>query len=135
MGRYYRIQAASFGDTDLPLVVSARVSRQAEPLPAAGSDHRFATSVQLRPAGVAVELRLRATRVAEGLTVGDRAELRFTAMPADASSPMRQVTVAGAVVTAVEIGYAQNAPAVATLRFAAESADGLTDPAAAEDAP
>jgi len=134
MSRYAGIQAASFGSTALPLPISVRLVRRAEPIHASGENDGFETSIQLGPTSLIAELRIRGTAAAEGLTVGSKQTLSVTIAPSAATQAARIVTLAGAVLLAVELTYEQGKPASATLRFAAEAASGTVDPFSAEDA-
>jgi len=134
MARYGPIESVRFGGADVPLPVSVRLSRSAAPLPAADAHAAFATSVQTDLPVLTAEVRTRATAVAEGLALGTRGDLVLTIAPAAAGIPARVVTLAGAVLVAIEHAYEQTSPATALLRFAAEADAGDTDPFHAEDA-
>ncbi len=134
MSRYAGIQAASFGSTSLPLPVSLRLARRAETMRAAGDDDSFETSLQLGPTHLTAELRIRGTATAEALDVGSQDTLSVTIAPSTAAQAARTVTLAGAVLLAVELNYEQGKMASAMLRFAAEAANGTVDPFSAEDA-
>ncbi|MGC9455371.1 MAG: hypothetical protein ACP5HU_10980 [Phycisphaerae bacterium] len=134
MARYMRIGSASFGGTPLPLPVSLRLSRRVEPQPAVGDSHTFAASVETAAPMLTADLRLRDTASAEALTPGEKADLSFTIRSTEAGRPSRNVTLTGAVLVGVELNYEQTDPASATLRFVAESDDGLTDCFSAGDA-
>jgi hypothetical protein len=125
----------TFGQTPLPLPLSVKVTRRAEPLPLGGDADDFATSVQLDTPAILAEVRVRGTAAAEALSLGRQATLAFTVAPAESGKPSRTIALAGAVLVAVELSYEQSALATATLRFAAEAGDGETDPFSAENAP
>jgi len=134
MSRYRHVQSVTFGETLLPLPMSVRLSRRAETAPAAGDDEAFATSVQLRPATIAAEVRIRGTAVAEMLELGQQETLSLTVTPTQDGASSRTVTIAGAVLSDVELEYDQASMATARLRFVAEASDGNTNPYTAEDA-
>ena len=129
-----RILSASFGATDLPLPLSARVGRSCDALPAAGQADAFPTSVQTGEPRVTGEVRLRGIAAAEGLALGRIDTLTFTVAGARQGQPNRTATLAGAVLVGVETAFEQSGQAVATLRFVAEAPDGQIDPFLAEDA-
>lgn len=130
--RYQRITAVTFGALELPLPMSVRLYRSAEPQLARGDGDLFATSVQLSSPQITAEVRIRGTAVAETLSLGQCGSLTFTVAPAQSGQASRTVTLGGAVLTAVELAYEQTAMAAATLRFAAEATDGA-DPFHAEE--
>jgi hypothetical protein len=134
MARTTRIESVAFGAAPLPLPVSVRLSRRAEPRPAIADEDAFAASVELGPPVLSAEVRLRDTSAAEGLSLGQQDDLTFTVQSAEAGTAGRNVTLSGAVLVAVELSYEQTDVAAATLRFVAESATG-SDPFAAGDAP
>ncbi len=134
MARYARIQSAAFGSTDLPLPVSVRICRQAEPNAAAGDGDLYATSVQIGPGRTTAELRIRGTATAESLALGRQDNLKITLAPGQDGAPLREVRLIDAVLVAVELAYEQTAMATAILRFVAEANNGLTEPVTAEDA-
>jgi len=133
MDRYMRILSASFDGSALPGPMEARLTRRAEPLPAAGDADSFASSVQLHAPRTIVEVRIRGTKAAEGFAIGAAGELSFTVAAANNQAAGRRITIARAILAAVELAYEQTAPATARLRFVAESLDGETDPFLAED--
>ncbi len=133
MERYGRIQSVTFGQTPLPLPLSVRVSRRAEPMPAAGQEAAFATSVQIDAPVITAEVRLRGIAVPEGLSLGQRDTLSIVIDPTRAGQAGRSIMLAGAVLVAVETVYEQTAMAAATLRFVAEADQPDSDPFAAED--
>ena len=135
MERYQRITSVAFDQTALPLPLSVRLSRRAEPQPAAGDSDGFATSVQLGCPLIVAEVRIRGTAAAEGLSLGARGTLALTIAPTGGGQPSRTVTLIGAILTAIELSYEQTSMASATLRFVAEADDGDTDPFSAEEAP
>ncbi|MGA2265407.1 MAG: hypothetical protein ABSH10_03140 [Phycisphaerae bacterium] len=134
MNRYVCIKSLTFDGSPLPLPLSVRLSRQCQASPAGGDGDLFATSVQIARPSLNVEVRIRDTSVTETLPLGRRGTLSFVVAAASGQGG-RQITIAGAVLTAVELSYEQIAPAVATLRFLAETDDGLTDPMQAEVSP
>ena len=133
MARYTSVQSVSFGTVTLSLPLSVRVTRKVTPAPAAGDDDAFTTSVQTSAATVLTEVRTRDVAAADALTPGEQATLTLTSGPTESGQVGRVVTLAGAVLTVVEINYDQSAMAAATLHFVAEAADGDTDPFTAED--
>jgi hypothetical protein len=135
MDRHSRIISITFAGSPLPLPMSVRVSRRAEPRPAGGDDDAFVTSVQLGPVMIVAEVRIRGTASAEGLHLGQKGDLCFTVAATADDQPARNATIAGAVLTGIEHSYEQTAMATATLRFAAEAAGGTADPFHAEEAP
>ncbi len=133
MNRYSHINSLMFGQTALPLPISVRVGRSVNAMAADTDEGVFATSVQTGPAAVTVEIRLRGTAVAESLALGTQGDISFTISPTRSGQQAREVTVSGAVLVASDISYAQDAMAVAILRFAAEADDANTEPFNAED--
>ena len=132
MERYTQIQSVAFGETTLPLPLSVRLLRTTDPQPAYGNHEIYATSVQiLRPVFIA-EVRIRHSVTAETLSLGQKADLSFTATPASAEGSPRTITLSGAVVTSIDLVYEQSKMATALLRFAAEAADGNQEPFSAE---
>lgn len=133
MDRYTRIQSVTFGQRTLGLPLWAKVFRRVEPQIAAGDGDRFTRSVQFGAAVAGAEVKLRDSAAAEELSPGDAGALVLEVAGGGASSPVRVIEIGAAVLTAVEIEYAQGGPAAAVLRFEAESADGQANPFAAED--
>ena len=133
MDRYQRITSVTFGALSLPLPLSARLSRKAEPQTARADNDLFATSVQLSAPQMMAEVRIRGTAAAEALSLGQRGTLAITVSPTEAGKASRTIRLAGAVLTAVELAYEQASMAAATLRFAAEADNGGTDPFSAEE--
>ncbi len=133
MDRYLHIQSLKFGLESLPLPLLVRLSRSVQAAPAGGDNDAFITSVQLDQTTVSAEIRIRGTAVAESLSLGQQGDLTFAVAPTCSGQSARSVTLAGAVLVGVDIGYEQGSMAVATLRFIAEAADGNTDPFSAED--
>jgi hypothetical protein len=133
MDRYGRISYATFGATTLPLVLWAKVTQRAEPDIGAGDGDKFATSVQLGPPLLSAEVRIRGTAAAEALALGSQADLTLSILPAARGGTARTITLAGAVLTAVELQYEQSAMATANLKFVAQSSDGQGNPFGAED--
>jgi hypothetical protein len=134
MSRYVGIEELTFGGAALPLPLSLHLSRQVAALPAGGDNDFFATSVQLSRPTLMAEARIRDTAAAEGLSLGRREDLSFTVAASDGQQ-RRRITLAGAVLIAVELHYEQAAVAAATLRFLAEADDGGDDPFAGEELP
>ena len=132
MGRYTRIQSIIFGQTPLPLPLSVRLSRRAEALSAGGDDDAFATSVQIGRPVVLADVRIRGTATAEELSLGQIETLSFTVAPAESGQSARQITLAQAVLVAIELIYEQATMTVARLQFVAEAQVGTTDPFSAE---
>ena len=135
MSRYGKIESVSFGQIDLPLPLSIKLTRQSEALPAAGESDSFATSLQLSQPKIMAEVRVRGTAVAESLTVGDAGTLAFTISPTSEAQRSRRVTMQGAVLCSVELVYEQTSMACAALSFVAAAPDGNQDPVTAEDLP
>jgi hypothetical protein len=131
--RYLSIKEATFDGSPLPLPVSLRMGRFADPQPAIGDSDVYATSIQLGPFRLTAELVIRDTSAAEALCLGQKGDLACTIGAADSGSDGRDVALAGAVLVAIELSYQQSAMATATLRFAAEADDGTEDPFSAED--
>ncbi|MFA6133386.1 MAG: hypothetical protein WC869_05140 [Phycisphaerae bacterium] len=127
MNRYLGIESLTFGQLPLPLPLSVHLSRQVAAMPAGGDGDLFATSIQLAKPTVLAEVRIRDTAAAEGLTLGEQGDLSFIVTSSDAQQK-RCVSLAGAVLVAVEYNYEQTAMATASLRFLAESDDGAADP-------
>jgi len=132
MGRYTDIHSVSFAGSVLPLPLSARIVRKVEISPA-GGEEAFATSVQTAEAAVTAEVRIRDTAAAEALSLGEQGELVLTIGASESGQAGRAVTLAGAVLSAVELAYEQSSMASAVLRFVAEAAGGGSDPFSAED--
>lgn len=133
MPRVQSITQATFDHLSLGLVTAIRLGRTASPKPSGSDAAAFATSVQLGQPMITVELRTRSLDVAESLTLGHKGDLVFATGPTQAQQPARQVTLAGAVLHAVELLYEQATPACATLRFLAESDSPDLDPFRAEE--
>jgi hypothetical protein len=135
VSRYTHITTAAFGDTNLPLPMWVKLSRHCQPLPAAGDNQRFASSVQLATPTISAAIQIRGTAVAESLSLGTEGDLVFAVLPAKSMIKARKITLHGAVLHAVELAYDQSEMACAVLRFVAACADGNTDPVIAEDLP
>lgn len=133
MNRYSHINSLMFGQTALPLPLSVRVGRSVQATSAGSDKGVFATSVQTDKAAVTVEIRLRGTAAAESLSLGEQGDLSFSVSPTRSGQSPRDITIDGAVLVASDISYAQDAMAVATLRFLAEADDADTEPFTAED--
>lgn len=133
MSRYLRILDATFDDIVLPLPLSARLSRQAQPLATAGDADAFVSNVQLSKPVISLELQIRDTAVAEGLYLGQAGLLEMTIGSSKTGKPARCIALAGAVLHAVELEYLQNGFAKATLRFTAAAPHPSQDPFSAED--
>jgi len=134
MERYCGILSASFGDIPLPLPVWVRVSRRAEALPTGGDGDTYQTDVRLaRPLPVAT-VRLRGTAAAESRTLGEYGTLTFTVAPAASDQAGRTISLAGAVLSGIDLHYSQAGMAEAELRFVVEAPQGAVDPFQAEDA-
>jgi hypothetical protein len=134
MDRYMRIAGVTFGQTSLPLPISARLSRSAEARPALSDNDIFTTSVEISPPLLTAEVRIRGTAAAEGLSLGQQGDLSLTVSPTGSGGAPRVITLSGAVLIAVDLTYEQSAMATALLRFVAESSNGQQDPFSAEDA-
>lgn len=133
MDRYSRISWAKFGTAPLPLVLWAKITRRSEPDVGASDIDKFATSVQVGPPLLWGEVRIRGTAAAEALVLGSQADLTLEILPAAKGGTPRTITLAGAVLTSVELQYEQSAMATASLKFIAESRDGQGDPFGAEE--
>jgi hypothetical protein len=133
MNRYMRISAVTFGNVDLPLPLSVRLSRRCDALPARGQDDRFATSVQLGAPTIIAEVKVRDTGVAESLALGQGGTLSFTVGATRKGQLPRRVRIEGAILHAADLVYEQAAIATGVLRFVAEARDGQIDPFTAED--
>ena len=133
MNRYTRVENVSFGSTELPLVLSVKLARHCQPLPAGGDDEFFATSVQLGRPLITAEVRLRDTAAAESLSLGQIATLAFRVGGASSGQAGRNVQLEGAVLHSMELAYEQATMACAVLRFAAAAPHGNQDPLIAED--
>ena len=131
MNRYSGIETLAFGTVALPLPLSVHISRQIAALPASGDAELFATSVQTGRPTLLAEAKIRDISAAEGLELASKADLSFVVACCDGSGK-RRITLAGAVLVAVELGYEQSSMATATLRFLAEACDGLIEPFAGE---
>jgi len=134
MSRFASIQSVSFGQTSLGLPLSVRIARTAQTVPAAGDNDAFTTSIQLGTSSVVAEVRVRDVAVAEDLVLGQKATLSLRSNPTESGQAGRDITLAGAVLIAIEIAYEQASMAAATLRFIAEADQGATDPFDAENA-
>ena len=134
MGRHMRIANVTFGQTALPLPVSARLSRCTTPRAYLSDGDVFTTSVEISPPSLTAEVRIRDTATAEDLSLGQQGDLTLTVLPTGSGGSSREITLSGAVLIAVELTYEQSSMATALLRFAAESDDGQQDPFSAEDA-
>ena len=134
MSHYTTIQAATFDEVPLASVLMVRIVRRAATSASAGDSDAFVTSVQPAPVQIEAELRTRDLAMAEALAIGTQGVLAFTTASAQPSLPGREIALAGAVLSAVELTYEQTAMGVATLRFIAEAADGSTDPFAGQEA-
>ena len=133
MNRYTRVENVSFGQTQLPLVLSVKLARHCQPLPAGGDNEFFATSVQLGRPLISAEVRLRDTAAAESLSLGQVATLAFSVGGASSGQAGRSVQLAGAVLHSMDLTYEQAAMACAVLRFVAAAPQGNQDPLTAED--
>jgi hypothetical protein len=133
MNRYTRVENVSFGQAQLPLVLSVKLTRQCQPLPAGGDSDFFATSVQLGRPLISAEVRLRDTAAAESLALGQIATLTFSVGGASSGQAGRSIQLQGAVLHSMELTYEQAAMACAVLRFVAAAPQGNQDPVIAED--
>lgn len=127
MTRYSGIVHVTFDSRELPLPVAASIGRRCEPLPAPGDAQRFVSSIQLAPAVLTAEVTIRGTAAAEGLVLGQCGPLSLTLGPTQAGQASRTVRLEGAVLHAIELSYAQQGLAQATLKFVAQS-DAQQDP-------
>ena len=133
MDRHGAIASVTFGQTSLPLPISVRLFRRTEPKPAAADSDAFVTSIQLDAPMVGVEVRMRGTAAAEGLSLGPSGVLSIQLAPTRAGQVGRTITVSNAVLAGTELQYEQTVPAVAKLDFVAEAIDGTADPFAAQE--
>jgi hypothetical protein len=127
VNRYSGIEDLAFGTVALPLPLSVHISRQLAALPAGSDAELFATSIQTGRPTLLAEAKVRDISVAEALELGSKADLSFVVACSDGSGK-RRITLGGAVLIAVELGYEQSSMATATLRFLAEASDGLIEP-------
>jgi len=135
MDRYMRVQSVTFGQTELPLPLSVKLSRRAEARPASGDNDAFVTSIEIDQPTISLEVRLRGTAAAENLSLGQQADVSFTVAATHSQGTPRTISLVGAVLVGIELAYEQAAMATAVLRFVAEAQDGGQDPFSAEDAP
>ena len=133
MGRYVRIQSVTFGQTELLLPLSVRLSRHSEASPARSDNDLFATSIEIVQPALVAEVRIRDTAVAEDLSLGQQGDLSFTVCSTTSGGSSRVVELSDAVLVSVELAYEQSAMATALLRFVAESDDGAQEPFSAEN--
>ncbi len=133
MERYGAISGATFGQTDLSGPISVRLVRQAKPAPMGGDSDAFTTSVQLDRPVISVEVRIRDTAVADGLSLGQAGVLSIEIAATRSGQAGRSISITNAVLTGIEFQYEQSAPAVAKLTFTAEATDGDTDPFTAQE--
>jgi hypothetical protein len=133
MDRYTRIDSVTFDQTALPLPLSVKLSRTAEAKPAGSDSDAFATSIEIGQPVIIAEVRIRGTNTAESLSVGQQGDLSFTVGVAASGGTPRDITISGAVLTAVELDYEQASLATALLRFIAEASGSSQDPFSAED--
>jgi hypothetical protein len=133
MNRYTRVENVSFGSAELPLVLSVKLTRHCQPLPAGSDDEFFATSVQLGRPLISAEVRLRDTAAAEALPLGQIGTLAFRVGGASHGQAGRSIELQGAVLHSMELTYEQAAMACAVLRFVAAAPQGNQDPLVAED--
>lgn len=133
MERYGAISDATFSQTSLLLPISVRLLRRAEPAPAGSDSDAFVTSVQLARPVIGIEIRIGDTSVADSLALGQVGVLSIEIAPTRSGQAGRAITITNAVLTGIEFQYEQSAPAVATLIFTAEAADGDTDPFDAQE--
>jgi len=126
MARYTRILSAAFDGETLNLPVAAKISRRSGPLPAAGDDQSFPTSVQIAAAELSAEVRIRDIAIAEGLSLGREGSLSMVIAEADNANASRTVTLNPATLVGCELKYSQASVAEAVLHFAAGSTDGIT---------
>jgi len=134
VGRYSQIQSVTFGQTSLPLPISVKIFRSGDAKAAGSDSDLFQTSVELAQKPIAAEVRIRGTATAEALFLGQQGNLSFDVVAAEGNGSARTITLADAVLTAVELSYEQAAMAIALLKFVAEAADGSQEPFSAEDA-
>lgn len=133
MERYTNIKSAMFGDRPLDLPMSVRLFRKAQEV-AAGSSQAMPTMVQLGQVVVGAEVKLRGMACGEALALGAQETLSLVMGSSQAAGRDRTITMAGAVLTAVELDYSQSAPACCTLRFLAQASQDNLDPLVAKEA-
>lgn len=133
MERTTRIHSVRFGSQALGLTMWARFSRKVQPQPVAGDADAFARGAQFGPATLVAEIKIRDVAAAESLSPGLVAALCVQVSDAGAAGPARSVEISQALLTAVELEYAQGSPAAAVLRFEAQSPDGQTNPFSAKE--
>ena len=134
MERYGAISSIAFGEVSLSLPMSVRVFRRAEADAAGCDSDRFATSAELAQPVIGLEVRTRDTAAAEGLSLGQAGLLVVELAGTRAGQTGRSVSIDQAVLTGIELHYAQAAPASVKLTFLAEATDGNTDPFFAQEA-
>lgn len=133
MERYGDIAGATFDQTVLSGPVSVRILRQAKPAPMSGDNDAFSTSIQLSGPVINIEVRIRDTAVADGLSLGQAGILAIEITATRSGQNGRSISITDAVLTAIEFQYEQSAPAVAKLTFTAEANEGNTDPFVAQE--
>jgi len=124
MPRYIHIHSLKFGDAEIPLPLSVRISRKALSHPASDECGVFPANIQIGRNGLQVEIRTRAVAVAESFPLGLCDRLEFITQATQSHFPQRKIRIAAALLTDAEIVYEQRSPATAILRFEVESPDG-----------
>ncbi len=133
MERYGDITSATFDQTALPGPISIRLLRQTKPSPMGGDNDAFTTSIQLSRPVISIEIRIRDTAVADGLSLGQAGVLAIEIAATRNGQNGRSISITDAVLTGIEFQYEQSAPAVAKLTFTAEANEGNTDPFVAQE--
>jgi hypothetical protein len=133
MSRYVRIRSAAFDGLELPLPLSVRLLRGVQTAPLTAEARFRPSSVQIVSPVLNVEVRIRATAVAETLEPGRSGQLLVTVLPSVSMDPVRLLRLDTALLLTVELQYKQSNAATATLRFVGESPDGEQAAFTAED--
>ncbi len=134
MERYGDITSATFDQTALSGPVSVRILRQAKPAPMGSDNDAFSISIQLSRPVINIEIRIRDTAVADGLSLGQAGVLAIEIAPTRSEQNGRSISITDAVLIGIEFQYEQSAPAVAKLTFTAQANEGNTDPFASQEA-
>jgi hypothetical protein len=124
MPRYIHIHSLKFGEVEIPLPLSVRITRKTLSHPAADECELFPANIQISRNSLQVEIRTRAVAVAESFALGLCDRLEFTTQAAQSHFPQRKIWIDSALLTDVEVVYEQRSPATAVLRFEVESPDG-----------
>jgi len=134
MERYGDITSATFDQTALTGPVSVRILRQAKPAPMGSDNDTFSTSIQLSMPVINIEVRIRDTAVADGLSLGQAGVLAIEIAATRDGQNGRSISITDVVLIGIEFQYEQSTPAVAKLTFTAQANQGNTDPFVAQEA-